>query len=154
MFARKIDPNDDSPWLRSNQFPVKDACNPYCPDESWLWCLMGAPGTNGAPSILPIPTAQVYSRHLFNLFGPPPKNPKLKFRPPSGREPNWMTAVGTWVPIDEPDPPRKPWFRSLPFDKQLELRKQALESLTPEEIRDLLGVANDEEGNGDENTEP
>lgn len=140
MFARTVDPSDSSPWLRGNQFPVREACNPYCPDESWLWCLMGAPGTNGAPSILPIPTAMVYSRHLYALFGPAPNTPRLKYRPPSGRDSNWMTGVGTWVDIDEPDPPARPLLSRLPFDKQVEIRREALASMTPEEIQELLGV--------------
>ncbi|MBM7280373.1 DUF2744 domain-containing protein [Gordonia rubripertincta] len=142
-FARPVDPNNSDPWLRGNQFPVRDACNPYCPDESWLWCLMGAPGTNGAPSIIPIPTAMVYSSHLYRLFGPPPE-PALKYRPPAGRDSNWMTGVGTWVDVDEPDPPRRPWLSQLPFDKQVEIRREALASMTPEEIQELLGVKTDD----------
>ena len=144
-FARTPDPDDPSPWLKSSQFPVRAACNPWCPDESWLWTMAGIPGTNGAPFIMNIPYLRVVSRHLFNLFGPPPKDAALKYRPPTGREPNWMTAPGTWVPIDAPDPQQQRLMDRVPFDVQVQLKKEALASMSRDEIAETLGVELPEE---------
>lgn len=105
-----LDPNvDTNPWLHRNQFPLRVNCNPNCPEESYLWALMGIPGTSGAPQVVMF--AKLTSAHLYRLFGPPPE-PALKYRPPSGRDSNWMTGVGKWVPLDEPEP-EKPTIQKV-----------------------------------------
>lgn len=100
---------DSNPWLRRNQFPLHSNCNPDCPEESYLWALVGIPKTNGAPMVVPF--MKMISAHLHSLFGPPPP-PRLKYRPPSGRDSNWMTGVGKWVPLDEPEP-EKPTIQKV-----------------------------------------
>ena len=39
--------------------------------------------------------------------------PTIKYRPPLSNSPHWMTAPGSWVPVETPDPEPDPAGRAL-----------------------------------------
>lgn len=86
------------------QFPTVENSDPNNPDEFAVWALVGLPGQNGAPLPLPVKILRMISRRLWDLgFRYHPELRTLKYRKPRGTDPNWLTAPGRWVPIDEPD---------------------------------------------------
>lgn len=89
-------------------FPTKDNCDLNDPKEMFLWALVGLPGMNGGPLILPPEYLMMVSEHLYECGARLVAEPEKKYQPPTGSEPNWATSPGRWVPADTPDPPRKP----------------------------------------------
>lgn len=106
---------DLSSYKWGKGFPTRDNCDLDDPKEMYLWTLVGLPGMNGGPLILPPEYLMMVSEHIFELVGPVKceacghlHDPEKKYIPPTGSEPNWATSPGQWVPADTPEPVRKP----------------------------------------------
>lgn len=85
-------------------FPTVDNCDPESPDEFAVWALVGLPGQTGAPLPLPVKILRLVSRRLWDCgFRYHPELRTIKYRKPRGTDPNFLTAPGTWVPIETPD---------------------------------------------------
>lgn len=87
-------------------FPLRENCDPNNPDEAFLWMLVALPYQEGGQLVMPIPYLKMVSRRLWECGARPVESPTVRYEPPTGVEPNWMTAPGTWVPADTPPLPR------------------------------------------------
>lgn len=87
-------------------FPLRENCDPAKPDEAFVWMLVGLPGQNGAPLIMPVGYLRKISQRLWECGARPVEEPTIKYRKPTATDPHWMTSPGSWVPVDTPDPPR------------------------------------------------
>ena len=106
-------------------FPTRENCNPNDPYQAFLWMLVALPYQTGAQLIMPVQYLQLISKRLWDCGVRPVEEPKIKYRPPSGSEPNWMTAPGRWVNAAEPDPTPNPV-------------RQAVKALTTQQKAELL----------------
>lgn len=106
-------------------FPTRENCDPTNPYQAFLWMLVAMPYQNGGPLVMPVSYLQLVSKRLWDCGARPAEGPSIKYRPPSGTEPNWMTAPGRWVDINEPDPETNPV-------------KQAVSALTQQQKAELL----------------
>lgn len=106
-------------------FPTKENCDPNNPYEAFLWMLVALPYQTGAQLVMPVAYLQLISKRLWDCGARPAETAVIKYRPPSGSEPNWMTAPGTWVDVSEPDPSPNPI-------------KQAIAGLTMQQKAELL----------------
>lgn len=86
-------------------FPTRENCDPTDPDTAFLWMLVALPYQTGAQLVMPIDYLKMVSRRLWDCGARPVEAPTVKYRPPTGSEPNWMSAPGRWVDVSEPDPP-------------------------------------------------
>ena len=77
-----------------NGFPLRENCDPTNPDEAFLWMLVALPYQTGAQLVMPVEYLQMVSRRLWECGARPAAAPTIKYRPPSGSEPNWMSAPG------------------------------------------------------------
>lgn len=89
-------------------FPTRENCNPEDPYQAFLWCLVAMPYQRGSQLVMPIEYLQLVSKRLWECGARIVESPTIKYRPPTGNEPNWMTSPGTWVPVTEPDPVEDP----------------------------------------------
>lgn len=91
--------------------------------------LVALPMQKGAPLIMPVEYLRQISRRLWECGARPVEQPMIKYRKPSGVDPHWMTAPGTWVSVDEPDPEANPaqeaWDK-LTMDQKAHIRALAL----------------------------
>ena len=108
-----------------NGFPTKENCDPNDPYQAFLWMLVALPYQTGAQLVMPVQYLQLISKRLWDCGARPTKDAIIKYRPPSGSEPNWMTAPGHWVDVAEPDPTPNPI-------------KQAVSALTTQQKAELL----------------
>jgi hypothetical protein len=106
-------------------FPTRENCDPNDPFQAFLWMLVALPYQNGAQLVMPVDYLQLVSKRLWDCGVRPSVEPVVKYRPPAGSEPNWMTSPGRWVDADTPDPDPKPI-------------QKALESLTAQQKAELL----------------
>jgi Protein of unknown function (DUF2744) len=81
--------------------PQRNNCNLDDPYEMFLWCFVALPYVNGGPLIMPIDYYQHVSKRLYDLGLRLTAEPILKYEPPTGLEPNWMSCAGRWVAADE-----------------------------------------------------
>jgi hypothetical protein len=107
------------------RFPFRETCNPDNPEEAFLWMLVALPGQNGAPLILPVEYLRLVSKRLWECGARPVADPVIKYRAPTGTEPHWASAPGTWVAADTPDPVPHP-------------AKKAVSLLTAQQKAELL----------------
>lgn len=85
-------------------FPTRENCDPTNPYQAFLWMLVALPYQSGAQLVMPVEYLQLVSKRLWDCGVRPVEEPIIKYRPPTGSEPNWMTAPGRWVDAGEPDP--------------------------------------------------
>lgn len=120
--------------MKKDEIPLRESCDLDDPEEMFWWMFVSMPGLKGALAMVPLEYYRLMSKRLHDL-GARLKcdecghlaDPTLKLRLPQTEE-HWMTGLGKWVPIDEPDPPRtdaKDLVRHLPK----ELRDQLSEAL-------------------------
>lgn len=95
------------------EFPTRENCNPDDPYQAFLWMLVALPGQNGGQLVMPIDYLQLISERLWQCGARPVADPVIKYRPPSGTEPNWITSPGSWVDVSEDDPAPNPARRAL-----------------------------------------
>ena len=110
-----------------NGFPTQENCNPDDPYQAFLWMLVAFPYQQGAQLIMPVDYLQLVSKRLWDCGARPSGEQRIKYRPPSGSEPNWMTAPGRWVDVNEPDPqpdPIKTAVKGLTTQQKAELLKE------------------------------
>lgn len=93
---------------RFTGFPTRENCDPSNPYEAFLWMLVALPYQTGAQLVMPIQYLQLISKRLWDCGVRPVEQPIIKYRPPSGSEPNWLTSPGRWVDASEPDPTPNP----------------------------------------------
>ena len=117
------------------EFPLRENCDPNNPEEAMLWMLVALPSQKGAPLLMPVEYLRMMSKRLWDCGARPSADPVIKYRPPNGREPHWMVAPGTWVPVDEPDPPRQ-------------TTKEAWDKLSWQQKAELRAIANAEHESG------
>lgn len=86
-------------------FPTRENCDPDNPYQAFLWMLVALPYQNGGQLVMPVDYLQFVSKRLWDCGARPVADPVVKYRKPSGQEPNWMTHPGSWVDADAPDPP-------------------------------------------------
>lgn len=94
-------------------FPLRENCDSSDPYQAFLWMLVALPGQNGAQLVMPVDYLQLISERLWLCGARPTENPVIKYRAPSGTEPNWMTSPGRWVDVSEEDPAPNPARRAL-----------------------------------------
>ena len=94
-------------------FPTRENCDPANPYEAFLWMLVALPGQQGGQLVMPVDYLQLISERIWLCGGRPTEEPVIKYRPPSGTEPNWITSPGSWVDIDAADPQPNPAKRAL-----------------------------------------
>lgn len=87
-------------------FPTRENCDPDNPEEAFLWMLVALPYQEGGQLVMPPPYLRMVSKRLWDCGARPAADPSIRYEPPTGVEPNWMTAPGTWVPADLPAQPR------------------------------------------------
>lgn len=111
-------------------FPTRENCNPEDPYQAFLWMLVALPYQTGAQLVMPVPYLQLISKRLWDCGARPSVDPSIKYRPPTGSEPNWMTAPGSWVDMSEDDPtpnPIKQAVSALTMQQKAELLKELQE---------------------------
>ena len=88
------------------KFPLRENCDPDNPEEAFLWMLVALPYQQGAQLVMPIAYLKMISKRLWDCGARPASSPVIKYRPPTGVEPNWMTSPGRWVDVDSelPEP--------------------------------------------------
>lgn len=106
-------------------FPTKDNCNADDPYQAFLWMLVALPGQNGGQLVMPVDYLQLISERLWLCGARPVEAPTIKYRPPTGTDPNWITSPGTWVDVNAEDPQPNP-------------ARQALNALTAQQKAELL----------------
>lgn len=106
-------------------FPTRENCDPNNPYQAFLWMLVAFPYQTGAQLVMPVDYLQLISKRLWDCGARPTAEPTIKYRPPTGSEPNWMTAPGRWVDVNVPDPQPNPV-------------RQALKGLTMQQRAELL----------------
>ena len=106
-------------------FPTQENCDPTNPYEAFLWMLVALPYQKGAQLVMPVQYLQLISKRLWDCGARPGAEQVLKYRPPTGSEPNWMTAPGRWVDVSTADPAPNPI-------------RQAIEGLTNQQKAELL----------------
>lgn len=132
-----------------HDFPTRENCNPDDPYQAYLWALVALPYQNGGQLAMPVDYLQFVSKRLWDCFGPPKctncghlEEPKIKYRRPSGLEPNWMTAPGRWVPADAPDPSPVPAadraVEALIPPQQAEFFRALYRKMTPAQRAELM----------------
>lgn len=94
-------------------FPTRENCNPQDPYQAFLWCLVALPGQNGGQLVMPVDYLQLVSERIWLCGGRLVEEPSIKYRPPTGTEPNWITSPGRWVDVSEDDPQPNPARRAL-----------------------------------------
>lgn len=120
---------DVSPWLPEGQFPTKEACNPNCGEEAFLWTYVGLPGLKGAPLAFPTEYLRQVSRRQWDCGARPadsviPAEVTIKYQRPKLTDPHWLTSPGVWVGMDEPDRDQfdiKEFVNGLPQDAKRQL---------------------------------
>jgi hypothetical protein len=87
-------------------FPLQETCDPTNPEEAFLWMLVALPYQQGGQLVMPVPYLRMVSQRLWDCGARPTADATIRYEPPTGVEPNWMTAPGVWVPADAPARPR------------------------------------------------
>lgn len=132
-----------------HDFPTRENCDPENPYQAYLWALVALPYQNGGQLAMPVDYLQFVSQRLWDCFGPPKctqcghvEGPKIKYRRPTGLEPNWMSAPGRWVPVSEPDPvagaPAERAAAGLIPPQQAELFRALYRKMTPGQRAELM----------------
>ena len=108
-----VDPRQ-KPWLKSDeQLPTRESCNPNCPEEAFLWMLIGNPGMRGAPLSWPNSYLRMVSRRMWDCGARPSDcdddlkasaAPVVKYRAPSSGVVHWTASAGSWHDINDPEP--------------------------------------------------
>ena len=128
-------PSDFKPF--PNGFPTRENCDPNDPYQAFLWCLVAMPYMKGAQLVLPVDYLQFVSKRLWDCGARPVADPVVKYRKPSGNDPNWLTSPGTWVPCSDPDPePGRPVevaVDSLHHQQKAELVRELFKRMTPDQ---------------------
>lgn len=105
----------DYKFTKGKGLPTRELCDLEDPREMFAWILVAPPGVNGAPIAFPdVGYNMILSEHFYECGAMMrceqcgyTKDPEKKYRAPSTSDPNWATSPGTWVPAEEPDPPRE-----------------------------------------------
>jgi hypothetical protein len=133
-------PADFKPFARG--FPTRENCDPRNPYEAFLWMLVALPYQQGAQLAMPIDYLQFVSKRLWDCGVRPVAEPTVKYRAPKNLDPNWMTAPGTWVGINEPDPPpQRPVEKAvdgLLNQQQAEVFEEIYRRLTPGQRMEVM----------------
>ena len=111
-------------------FPTRENCNPEDPYQAFLWMLVALPYQTGAQLVMPVDYLQLVSKRLWECGARPVTDPTVKYRPPTGCEPNWMSAPGRWVDVNDPDPtpnPIKAVVKELTMQQKAELLAELTE---------------------------
>lgn len=95
------------------KFPLRENCDPTNPEEAFLWMLVALPYQQGAQLVMPIAYLRMMSKRLWECGARPVEEPVIKYRPPSGNEPNWMTSPGRWVDVGEELPEPSPIAKAV-----------------------------------------
>lgn len=105
---------NQEPMLKGGeQIPTRENCNPNCPEEAFLWMLVGLPNQNGAPLSWPVGYLRLVSRRMWDCGSRPADcdrslkvdaAPVVKYRMPSNGSAHWLTSPGSWHSVDDPDP--------------------------------------------------
>lgn len=130
-------------------FPTRENCDPTNPYQAYLWALVALPYQQGGQLAMPVNYLQFVSKRLWDCFGPPActqcghvEEPKVKYRRPSGLEPNWMTSPGSWVSADTPDPnpvpPAERAVEGLIPPQAAEFFRALYNKLTPAQRAELM----------------
>lgn len=98
--------------MKKEEIPQRASCDLDDPEEMFWWMFVSMPGLKGALAMVPLVYYRLVSKRLHDL-GARLKcdacghmaEPTLKLRLPQTEE-HWMTGLGKWVPVDEPDPPQ------------------------------------------------
>lgn len=90
--------------MKRDEIPTRENCDLADPEEMFLWMFVSLPELKGALAILPFEYYRLVSKRMYELGARLGAEPTLKLRLPQTEE-AWLTGAGTWVPIDEPDPP-------------------------------------------------
>ncbi|RDI13442.1 uncharacterized protein DUF2744 [Rhodococcus sp. AG1013] len=120
--------------MKREEIPTRENCDLDDPEEMFLWMFVSLPELKGALAILPFEYYRLVSKRMYELGARLGADPTLKLRLPQSEE-AWLTGAGTWVPIDEPDPPvseAKDLVRALPPHLRKEL-DDALDEIKAEE---------------------
>lgn len=121
--------------MKNDEIPQRESCDVDDPDEMFWWMFVSMPGLKGALAMVPLEYYRLMSKRLHDL-GARLKcdecghmaEPTLKLRLPQTEE-HWMTGLGKWVPIDEPDPPRTEDAKEIVRKLPKELRDQLVDAL-------------------------
>lgn len=127
--------------MKKDEIPLRESCDLDDPEEMFWWMFVSMPGLKGALAMVPLEYYRLMSKRLHDL-GARLKcdecghqaEPISKLRLPQTEE-HWMTGLGKWVPVDEPDPPRteaKDLVRQMPKELRNELTN-ALEAVEAED---------------------
>lgn len=127
--------------MKKDEIPLRESCDLDDPEEMFWWMFVSMPGLKGALAMVPLEYYRLMSKRLHDL-GARLKcdecghqaEPISKLRLPQTEE-HWMTGLGKWVPVDEPDPPRteaKDLVRQMPK----ELRNELTNALVAVEAED------------------
>lgn len=116
-----FNPNDPIYRKFSNRLPTRETCDLTNPKERFLWMLVALPGVNGGHQVMPSSYNMLVSEHLCRLGAMLQcpecgyaKEPELKYVPPKGADPHWLTSPGTWMrPEDVPQESGDPMDEAL-----------------------------------------
>ncbi|RVW06219.1 phage gene 29 protein family protein [Rhodococcus spongiicola] len=127
--------------MRPEDIPTRESCDLSDPEEMFWWMFVSMPKLKGALAMLPLEYYRLVSKRLHDLGARlqcdscgHAAEPTLKLRLPQTEE-HWITGLGRWVPIDEPDPPHadaKDVVRKLPPHLRKELN-EALDAIKADE---------------------
>ncbi|MDV6271111.1 phage gene 29 protein family protein [Rhodococcus globerulus] len=120
--------------MKEDEIPLRETCNLDDPEEMFWWMHVSMPELRGALALMPFEYYRLMSKRLHDL-GARLKcdacghmaEPLWKLRLPQTEE-HWITGLGRWVPVDEPDPPRME-VDDLVRSMKPEMRKQLEHSL-------------------------
>ncbi|GAB7515147.1 phage gene 29 protein family protein [Rhodococcus sp. no. 34] len=129
--------------MKKDEIPQRESCDVDDPEEMFWWMFVSMPGLKGALAMVPLEYYRLMSKRLHDLgarlkcdaCGHMAK-PTLKLRLPQTEE-HWMTGLGKWVPIDEPDPPRTEEAKEIVRKLPKELRDQLTDALDAVEAESI-----------------
>lgn len=129
--------------MKKDEIPLRESCDVDDPEEMFWWMFVSMPGLKGALAMVPLEYYRLMSKRLHDL-GARLKcdecghmaEPTLKLRLPQTEE-HWMTGLGKWVPIDEPDPPRTEEAKEIVRKLPKELRDQLTDALDAVEAESI-----------------
>lgn len=110
---KDFDPKDKAYKKFANKLPTRENCDLSDPKEMFLWMLVALPGMNGGHQAMPSSYNMLVSQRIHELGGMIQcpecgyaKEPELKYVPPAGEDPHWLTSPGRWMkPKDAPKEP-------------------------------------------------
>lgn len=105
--------------------PLQHECDPDDPEEAFVWALIGLPGPQNGPLLVPPQVLGKWSKHLWDLgFRHQSQLQTLEYHPAARGGEHWLGQAGHWVPLGTPMPP--------------EITVPAVADFTPAERRDLV----------------